>query len=182
MFERTPLEGLLIYQPRIHRDDRGYFLETFNRRHFEEAGLPCGFVQDNASVSRRGTLRGLHLQRAPFAQTKLVGVTRGKIFDVVVDLRPQSPTLGHWYGITLQDDEHKYVYVPHGFAHGFLALSDTVQVSYKVDNFYNKESEAGLRYDDPDIGIEWPTAQNLVLSDKDLALPGLKEFFTRFPK
>jgi dTDP-4-dehydrorhamnose 3,5-epimerase len=176
MFEPTSLEGLLIYSPRVHQDIRGYFLETFNQKHFKERGLPCDFIQDNASYSVKGTIRGIHLQKAPFAQTKLIGVTQGSIFDVAVDLRPDSKTYGKWFGLTLTENDHKYLYIPSGFGHGFMALSDGARVSYKVDNSYNKEAEAGVRFDDPAIGIQWPQIGETLLSDKDRELPLLKDF------
>lgn len=175
MFEKTPIEGLLVYSPKVFHDERGYFFESFNQNHFTAAGLEGRFVQDNCSSSVYGTLRGLHFQRGEHAQAKLVGVLRGSIFDVAVDLRPQSSSYGQWFGMTLTDNNPKYLYIPRGFAHGFLALSPTAEVSYKVDNAYNKASEGGLRYDDPDIAISWPHTDKLVLSDKDRALPGLKE-------
>ncbi len=181
MFQKTPLEGLLIYTPKVHHDSRGYFLESFNQKHFLDLDLPCQFIQDNCSLSTQGVVRGLHLQKHPHAQTKLIGVLQGRIFDVAVDLRPSSQTFGKWFGITLSDTDHKYLYIPKGFAHGFMTLSQTARVSYKVDSPYNKAAEMGLRYDDPTLNIEWPTTgQPLIISDKDKELPLLKDCQSEF--
>lgn len=177
MFQTTPLEGLLIYTPKIFNDNRGYFTETYNQKVFQEAGIPSVWVQDNLSLSRKNVLRGLHFQKNPFAQAKLVSIVKGAAFDVAVDLRPSSKTYGKWFGIELNDKELKYLYIPRGFAHGFLSLSDETCFSYKVDQFYAATSDAGIHYADPEINIQWPVPHDkLTLSAKDLALPTLSQF------
>ncbi len=182
LFEKTPIEGLLVYRPRVFRDDRGYFTESFNETHFQEVGIGQRFVQDNRSFSKKGTLRGLHLQLGDKAQAKLVGVLRGRVFDVAVDLRPGSPTLGKWFGITLDAEEDPtFLYVPRGFAHGFLVLSDSAEFYYKVDNFYANKAESGIRHDDATLSIDWPKLDvPVLLSDKDKELPSFKDFLQEF--
>lgn len=184
LFENTPIDGLFIYHPPLFRDSRGYFMESFNEKHFHNQGLLDRFVQDNRSFSQRGTLRGLHLQRGDAAQAKLVGVLSGCVYDVAVDLRFGSKTYGQWFSITLDSrEEPRFFYIPRGFAHGFLVLSDTAEFYYKVDNFYNKELEAGIVYDDPTLGIQWPQLSGpLLLSEKDQNLPTLKEFEQQYGK
>ena len=161
----TPLEGLLLLEPKVFGDERGFFLETFHTHRFAAAGLPEAFLQDNHSRSVRGTLRGLHFQQ-PHAQGKLVTVIRGEIWDAVVDLRHTSPTFGQWYGVTLNDDNHRQLYVPTGFAHGFCVLSDWADVVYKCTEFYHPECEQTLLWNDPAVGIPWPIREPL-LSVKD---------------
>jgi dTDP-4-dehydrorhamnose 3,5-epimerase len=152
---KTPIEGLCIIEPTVHGDSRGYFVETYNQKDMSEAGLDMVFVQDNQSMSVKGVLRGLHYQKA-FPQGKLVRVIRGTVFDVAVDLRKGSETYGKWYGVTLSDENKKQFYIPEGFAHGFLVLSDVAEFCYKVTDFYHPGDEGGLAWNDPAIGIEWP--------------------------
>ncbi len=171
----TPLEipEVLLLQPRIFKDDRGYFLETFSTRSFPGQNPPVQFVQDNLSFSAKGTLRGLHLQH-PSDQGKLVMAMTGAIWDVAVDVRVGSPTFGKWVGATLDDQERKQLYVPPGFAHGFCVLSETAHVSYKCTELYNQPCELGVRFDDPDIGIKWPV-DDPKLSAKDDRAPFLRD-------
>ena len=152
---KAPIEGLYIIEPSVHGDDRGYFMETYNQRDMEEAGLNMVFVQDNQSMSTKGVLRGLHFQKE-YPQGKLVRVIKGKVFDVAVDLRPGSETYGKWYGEVLSEENKKQFYISEGFAHGFLVLSDTAEFCYKVTDFYHPGDEGGLAWNDPSIGIEWP--------------------------
>ena len=170
--EKTPIEGLYVIEPTVHQDERGYFVETYNQRDFEEAGLYYTFVQDNQSMSVKGVLRGLHFQKE-FPQAKLVRVIRGTVFDVAVDIRKNSPTYGKWYGVELSDDNKKQFLISEGFAHGFVVLSDVAEFCYKVTDFYHPGDEGGIAYNDPDIGIEWPAAGNLIMSQKDQNWPGL---------
>lgn len=177
MVEETFLKGCLVIKPTILNDDRGYFFESFNLKKFkEETDFSVDFVQDNQSKSARGVLRGLHFQTGSYSQAKLVRVVKGKVLDVVVDLRKESSTFGQHFKIVLDDQEHAQLFIPRGFAHGFLVLEDNTIFCYKCDNFYNKESEKGIIYNDPDLNIDWgfPT-QELLLSDKDLKLPRLKD-------
>lgn len=171
-FLPTPLPDVVIFDPRVWEDDRGYFFESYNRRLFAENGIEEVFVQDNEARSTRGVLRGMHYQVGEYAQAKLVRVTQGAVFDVVVDLRPDSSTLGHWYGLELSADNKRQLFVPRGFAHGYLVLSETAVFSYKCDNFYQREAEGGLRYDDPAVGIQWPdVVGGYRLSPKDEQWP-----------
>ncbi len=153
---KCPIEGLYVIEPTLHGDSRGYFMETYSLRDMEEAGLSMTFVQDNQSMSVKGVLRGLHFQKE-HAQGKLVRVIRGEVFDVAVDLRPGSATYGKWYGVRLSEENHKQFYISEGFAHGFLVLSDTAEFCYKCTDFYHPGDEGGLAWNDPAIGIEWPT-------------------------
>lgn len=168
---RTELDGVLILEPRVFADERGFFMESFNQRAFDAAvGQHVTFVQDNHSCSRQGVLRGLHYQRAPHAQGKLVRVTRGRIFDVAVDLRRDSGTLGRWVGVELSATNHRQLWIPTGFAHGFAVLGEEAEVLYKTTAFYDAASEATLRWDDASIAIDWPTGgEPFVLSTKDAA-------------
>ena len=177
--EETFLKGCLIIKPKVFTDDRGYFFESFNLKKFkDETGVSVNFIQDNQSKSSAGVLRGLHFQKAPYSQAKLVRVIQGKVLDVVVDLRKNSPTFGKHFKIVLDAQEHTQLFIPRDFAHGFLVLSDTVIFSYKCDNFYHKDSEQGIIYNDPDLNIDWGLpAEKLLLSDKDLRLPRLKDIF-----
>ncbi len=179
---QTGIVDLVIIEPTVFGDERGYFMETYNRQVFEEAGLNMTFVQDNESCSRKGVLRGLHFQTQN-VQGKLVRVTEGAVWDVAVDLRKESKTFGEWVGITLSAENKKMFYVPEGFAHGFVVLSDMATFTYKCTNFYAPEFDGGIRYDDPDIGIQWPTQEieTLLLSDKDRQLPFLKEVADHLP-
>ena len=170
--EKTPIEGLYVIEPTVHQDERRYFVETYNQRDFEEAGLYYTFVQDNQSMSVKGVLRGLHFQKE-FPQAKLVRVIRGTVFDVAVDIRKNSPTYGKWYGVELSEDNKKQFLISEGFAHGFVVLSDVAEFCYKVTDFYHPGDEGGIAYNDPDIGIEWPAAGNLIMSQKDQNWPGL---------
>lgn len=171
----TPLAipAVILFEPRAFEDERGLFFESFNQREFEAAvGHPVTFVQDNHSISRKGVLRGLHFQRSPFAQGKLVRVVHGAAFDVAVDIRQGSPTYGKWVGETLSAQNRRQLWVPEGFAHGFIALEDGTEFLYKTTNFYDKASEGAVRWDDPTIGIDWPMGAPL-LSEKDAQAPAL---------
>lgn len=169
MFSPTPLPGLLLFEPRVFGDERGYFFESYNEQMFHEAGITCTFVQDNQAMSTKGVLRGMHFQTGDSAQAKLVRVISGEVYDVAVDLRPGSPTKGQWYGTYLSGDDHKQLFVPRGFAHGYLVTSDEAVFAYKCDNFYDPTSEGGMRYDAPEVGIEWPTLDvDFVVAKRDL--------------
>lgn len=166
---RTTLEGVLLIQPTVYRDERGFFMETFQAKRYLEAGIPAPFVQDNVSFSVRGTLRGLHFQiRHP--QAKLVQALSGEIFDVMVDVRPGSPTFGQWEGFTLSDRNGHQLFIPEGFAHGFCVISETAHFLYKCNAYYCPEDEGGILWSDPDIGIQWPIADPII-SPKDLNQP-----------
>lgn len=172
------IEGLILVKPHVLVDNRGYFLESFNAERYRSLGIPVNdFMQDNISSSKRGVLRGLHFQSAPFAQGKLVQVLSGKVLDVAVDIRKGSPTFGKYVAVELSEENHHQLWIPAGFAHGFLSLDDNTIFSYKVTASYSKEHEGGIRYDDPDIGIEWPqVAEGIMVSEKDNTLPFLKEY------
>lgn len=173
----TPIKDLVIIEPRVFKDDRGYFYESFNEKSFKQNGLDYNWVQDNQSFSTYGTLRGLHLQRGDHAQAKLVRVLTGSVLDVGVDLRPNSETYGQHYSVELTAENKKMFLLPRGFAHGFVVLSETATFAYKCDNFYNKDSESGLIYNDTDLKIDWKVpVEKILLSDKDRVLPTLKEF------
>ena len=152
---KCPIEGLYVIEPAVHGDSRGYFMETYSQRDMEENGIHIQFVQDNQSMSVKGVLRGLHFQKN-YPQTKLVRVIKGRVFDVAVDLRKDSPTFGKWYGVELTEENKKQFLIPRGFAHGFLVLSDTAEFCYKCDDFYHANDEGGLAWNDPSIGIRWP--------------------------
>ena len=177
---KTNLEGLLIIEPKIFEDSRGYFFESFNLKTFrEKTGFQGEFVQDNQSKSKYGTLRGLHFQKGSSAQAKLVRVLSGKVLDVVVDLRPDSPTFKKHYSVELSAENKRQFFVPRGFAHGFVVLSETAEFFYKCDNYYDQSSEGGLRYNDPELNIDWIVPDNkLLLSDKDLKNQTLEEFLS----
>ena len=168
------IEGLCVIEPTVHGDSRGYFMETYNLNDMKEEGLDYNFVQDNQSMSTKGVLRGLHFQKK-YPQTKLVRVINGSVFDVSVDLRKGSKTYGKWYGIVLSEENKKQFLIPKGFAHGFLVLSDIAEFQYKCDDFYHPNDEGGIIWNDPDLGIEWPDAGEIRLSDKDKANPLFKE-------
>ena len=173
----TPIKDLVVIEPKVFGDERGYFYEAYNKNTFHELGLDYDFVQDNQSFSRKGVLRGLHFQKE-FPQAKLVRVIEGEVFDVAVDLRKDSPAFGKWYGVTLSGENKKMFMIPRGFAHGFLVLSETAVFSYKCDDFYHPNDEGGIIYNDPDIGIEWPEVDcELVLSEKDKKHETLKHTF-----
>lgn len=172
---KTDIEDVLIIEPKVFGDHRGWFTETYSKVKFEESGIDIDFVQDNHSMSaQKGTLRGLHFQMNPKAQTKLVRCTKGKILDVAVDLRKGSSTYKKWVGVELSEDNKKQLLIPKGFAHGFLTLSDDVEVQYKVDEYYDPECDRSIRFDDPDIGVEWGIKES-ILSEKDLNAPLLKD-------
>lgn len=193
--EKTEINGLCIITPTVHKDSRGYFMESYNERDFQEAGLNLRFVQDNQSMSQKGVLRGLHFQKE-YPQGKLVRVIRGRVYDVAVDLRKNSATFGKHFGIILTEENKKMFYIPEGFAHGFLVLSDMAEFAYKVTDFYHPGDEGGLAWNDPEIGIVWPELSGnyqgnagsagyhmedgspLILSEKDELWLPLKESFT----
>ena len=176
----TPCDigGLYVIEPTVFKDERGYFVETYNQNDMKEAGLDMVFVQDNQSMSTRGVLRGLHFQKQ-FPQGKLVRVVRGKVFDVAVDLRSDSKTYGKWFGVELSAENMKQFYIPEGFAHGFLVLSDEAEFCYKCTDFYHPGDEGGLAWNDPEIGVEWPLEEgvDLIISEKDQKWKGLKDTF-----
>jgi len=161
----TKLPGVLLIEPAVYGDARGFFMETWHQKRYAAAGLPASFVQDNLSFSRKGTLRGLHFQH-PHAQGKLVFVLQGEVYDVAVDIRDGSPTFGQWVGVTLSADHKHQLYIPAGFAHGFCVTSETALFAYKCTGFYNPRAEGGIAWNDPDIGIDWPI-DTPVLSEKD---------------
>ena len=177
----TALAGVLIVQPKVFADARGFFLESFNQRRFDDAvGAPVTFVQDNHSRSAKGVLRGLHLQVAPHAQGKLVRVTSGRIFDVAVDVRPGSATYGQWVGVELDDVGHRQLWIPPGLAHGFLVMSERADVQYKTTDYYTPASEVGIRWNDPALAIAWPALDvPFTLSAKDQVAPGLEAALPR---
>ena len=192
-YDLAGIRGLCMITPTVHGDSRGYFVETYNQRDMEEAGLHIMFVQDNQSMSTKGVLRGLHFQKQ-YPQTKLVRVIKGEVFDVAVDLRKDSATFGQWYGEILSADNHKQFLIPRGFAHGFLVLSDTAEFCYKCDDFYHADDEGGIAWNDPGIGIDWPKLEGLYrnsasaagytidgvplkLSEKDQKWLGMKDVF-----
>lgn len=169
----TPIKDLFVIEPKLWQDSRGYFYESFNQRIFEQAGIDVTFVQDNQSFSKKGTLRGLHAQANPFAQGKLVRVIKGSVVDVAVDIRKNSPTYGQHFAIELSGENHKQLWVPPGFLHGFLTLEDDTIFTYKVSNYYDKASEIGIMWNDPTINIDWAAyldTNEFSLSDKDLVL------------
>lgn len=178
---KTKLNGVLVIEPKIFGDHRGWFTETYNEENFKKAGIDTVFIQDNHSFSAtKGTLRGLHYQKDPKAQTKLVRCTKGSIFDVAIDIRKESPTYGEWYGLELSEENKKQLLVPKGFAHGFMTLTDDVEVQYKVDELYSPENDRGIIWNDPEIGIEWPINIQPVLSAKDEKAPLLKDADNNF--
>ena len=171
--EKSDLEGVLLIQPAVHSDPRGRFFESFQKERYKEIGIEEEFVQDNPSVSLKNTIRGLHYRASP-EQAKLVRVIKGEVFDVVVDIRSQSPTFGQWRGYTLSDSNYRQIYIPVGFAHGFCVLSETAEFLYKVSEYYSAEKEKGIMWNDRDIGIKWPTSKP-ILSEKDKTNPALKD-------
>ena len=175
---RCEIEGLCVVEPSVFGDDRGYFMETYNYNDFKAEGLDMVFVQDNQSMSVKGVLRGLHYQKQ-FPQGKLVRVVSGKVFDVAVDLRTGSETYGKWFGVELSGENKKMFYIPEGFAHGFVVLSDEAVFAYKCTDFYHPGDEGGIIWNDPEIGVEWPIPEDmkLIMSDKDVKWGGLKEAF-----
>jgi dTDP-4-dehydrorhamnose 3,5-epimerase len=179
IFEDTPLNGVKIITPRIFPDDRGFFMETYKQTDFIEAGITDKFVQDNHSSSTHGVIRGMHYQKAPYSQAKLVRVLTGSIYDVVVDVRQGSPSYGKWFGVELSAENRQMIYVPTGFAHGFTVLSDMAEIHYKASAGYCHDAEGGIAWNDPEIGIKWPIT-NPELSAKDLLLPSLAEADNNF--
>ena len=177
-FIKTKIDGLVIIKPSVFEDDRGFFFESYNQKVFADNGINANFVQDNHSRSTKGVLRGLHFQTPPFSQDKLIRCTRGEVFDVAVDIRPGSPTFGQYHSVTLSEDNKIMFFIPQGFAHGFLVLSDIADFQYKCSNLYHKDSEGGLLWNDPKLNIDWPKVDHLILSDKDKLWPTLKEFKT----
>lgn len=175
-FIKTGIEGLCIIEPIVFEDNRGYFMETYNFKDFKEAGLDMIFVQDNQSKSKKGVLRGLHFQYK-HPQGKLVRVTKGQVFDVAVDLRKNSKTYGKWYGVILSEENKRQFYIPEGFAHGFLVLSEEAEFVYKCTDYYHPEDEGGIIWNDPDINIDWPLdkIEEVILSEKDKKWKTLKE-------
>lgn len=175
-FIKTEIDGVIIVEPTVFGDDRGYFMETYNYNDFCEGGIDVTFVQDNQSKSRKGVLRGLHFQKN-FSQSKLVRVISGAVFDVAVDMRKESKTYGKWVGVELSAENKRQFFIPKNFAHGFLVLSDEAEFVYKCDEFYHPEDEGGLAWDDPEVGVEWPITDDMevLLSDKDKKNPKLCE-------
>ena len=176
-FTKTKIPDVVVVEPKVFGDERGYFMETYSEKEFVEAGLKYKFVQDNQSSSTKGVLRGLHFQKT-YPQAKLVRVLSGEVFDVAVDLRENSPTYGQWVGEVLSAENHKQLMIPRGFAHGFVVMSETAEFAYKCDDFYHPEDEGGLLYDS--VGIEWPEVGELTLSEKDLKHPSFKELDFKF--
>ncbi len=171
----TELDGVLIIEPKVFGDNRGWFMETYSRRDFEDAGITAEFVQDNRSFSsKKGIIRGLHFQRNPMCQAKLLTCLKGEILDVAVDLRKDSPTYKKWISVKLTAENKKQIFIPKGFAHGFLTLTDDVEIMYKCDELYSPECDGGIRFDDPEIGVEWGV-ENPILSEKDKNAPFLKD-------
>ena len=177
-FRRLEIPDLILIKPKVFKDDRGFFAETYKKDDFEEAGIKGEFVQDNHSKSSYGVLRGLHFQREPYAQAKIVRCIRGVVYDVAVDLRKSSPTFGEYLGMILSENNHRQLYIPRGYAHGFLALSDIAEVVYKVDNVYYPECEGGLIWDDPDVEISWPI-DDPILAKRDGSWPKLSRLAER---
>ncbi|MBR1878394.1 MAG: dTDP-4-dehydrorhamnose 3,5-epimerase [Paludibacteraceae bacterium] len=178
---KTPIEGLLIIEPRVFFDSRGYFCETYNEARYREAGIDAQFVQDNQSCSSYGVVRGLHFQRPPYTQAKLVSCTQGRVLDVAVDLRKESPTYGKWFSVELSEDNHRQFFIPRGFAHGFSVLSEKAVFAYKCDNLYHPEADGGLLLSDPALNIDWQVpADQRILSEKDTKHPTMAELVSPF--
>jgi len=179
-FMRTKLSGVYYIKPKIFKDNRGFFLESYSRRIFAQHGITADFVQDNHSMSvKKGVLRGLHFQHPPHTQAKLIRVTRGRVYDVVLDLRKNSSTFGQWDSFELSAENFSIVYIPRGCAHGFCTLEENTEFVYKNDNFYEPKAEGGIRWNDPTLAIPWPV-DTPILSEKDAALPFFKEIFSPF--
>lgn len=177
-FKRLSIPDVILIKPKIFPDERGFFMETYKKPDFEKAGIKGDFIQDNYSYSKYGVLRGLHFQRSPYAQAKIVRCVKGVIYDVAVDLRRSSKTFGKYVAVILSEHNKYILYVPRGFAHGFLVLSDVAEVAYKVDNIYAPSYEGGLIWNDPDVGIQWPIDEP-ILSEKDRRWPTLKQLIER---
>ncbi|CAM1368912.1 dTDP-4-dehydrorhamnose 3,5-epimerase [Tenacibaculum soleae] len=181
IFTRTEIQDVVIIEPRVFKDERGYFFESFNQQKFNEQLGTINFVQDNESKSVFGTLRGFHFQKPPFAQAKLVRCIQGKVLDIAVDIRKNSPTYGKHVAVELSDENKKQLFIPRGFAHAFVTLSEEAVFAYKVDNWYAPECDAGIIYNDSDLNIDWKiNPKEIILSSKDELLPTLKEFKTPF--
>ncbi|KMQ50021.1 dTDP-4-dehydrorhamnose 3,5-epimerase [Chitinispirillum alkaliphilum] len=179
-FIKTDFDDVYVIKPKVFNDERGFFLETYSYEKFQHAGITDQFIQDNHSKSvSKGVIRGLHFQAPPYAQSKLIRVTKGAIYDVIVDLRPSSKTLGRWRGFELSEENFLMLYIPAGFAHGFCTTRENCEVQYKVDKLYAPGSEGGIRWDDPDLAIDWPSAAPQ-LSAKDATLPYFKDFTNPF--
>ena len=179
-FIKTAIPDVIIVEPDIYKDHRGFFLESYNQKIYRENGIDANFVQDNHSKSEKGILRGMHNQN-PNPQAKLVRVIKGAVLDVAVDVRIGSPTFGKWVSVELSEDNFRHLFVPQGFLHGFYVLSDTAEFQYKCDNFYSKQDEISVRWDDPQIGIDWPVKEP-ILSEKDKNAPLLKDILDKLPK
>ena len=178
---KTAIEGLLVIKPQVFVDARGYFVETYNEKRYREAGIDAQFVQDNQSCSSYGVVRGLHFQRPPYTQAKLVCCTVGRVLDIAVDLRKNSPTFGQWHSVELSAENHLQFFIPKGFAHGFSVLSETAVFAYKCDNLYHPEADGGILLSDPDLAIDWQVPEELrILSEKDKRHPMLKDFDNPF--
>lgn len=178
---QTPIEGLLVIEPRVFKDARGYFIETYNEQRYHEAGIDAVFVQDNQSCSSYGVVRGLHFQLPPYSQAKLVTCTLGRVLDVAVDLRKDSKTYGRWFATELSEDNHRQFFIPRGFAHGFSVLSEKAVFAYKCDNLYHPEAEGGLLLSDPTLNIDWQVpADKRIISEKDTKHPLFSEFSSPF--
>jgi dTDP-4-dehydrorhamnose 3,5-epimerase len=185
VISNTPIADLLLVEPTIWKDHRGYFYESYSAKAFSDAGVDVNFVQDNQSFSQRGILRGLHAQKAPCAQGKLVRVIQGSVLDIAVDARQGSATYGQYYSVVLSGENHKQLWIPEGFLHGFLTLEDQTIFTYKVTNYYDKASEVGVKWDDEDLNINWNedmAEKDFILSEKDLILPSFKDFDNPFFK
>ena len=181
MIKESPLPGLLIIEPNVFEDSRGYFFESYNHKNLMGAGVEVQFVQDNQSLSQYGVLRGLHYQLAPYAQSKLVRVLQGSVWDVAVDIRKNSPTFGKYFGIELSAENKTQLFITQGFAHGFAVTSPMAVFFYKCDSFYNPEAERGIHFNDPDLAIPWPIAENgAIISAKDKVLPLFKQATMNF--
>ena len=180
-FIKTKIDGVVIMEPRIFKDARGYFFESFRAEEFEEKVCRTTFIQDNESLSSYGVVRGLHFQKPPFSQSKLIRVIKGAIMDVAVDLRKHSPTYGQYVSVELSEENHRQLFIPRGFAHGFSVLSEEVILQYKCDNYYAPQSEGGIAWNDPDLNIDWQVpADKVILSEKDTKHPLLKDYLTDF--
>ena len=178
---KTALEGVVIIEPRIFKDERGYFYESFSQREFDEKVMPIRFVQDNESMSVKNVIRGLHYQKMPYTQSKLVRCIKGKVLDIAVDIRKGSPTYGQHVAVELSEENHRQLFIPRGFAHGFAVLSDTAIFQYKCDNFYTPESEGGINLKDKSLGIDWQIPMDrAILSDKDVELKSFSDFDSPF--
>lgn len=174
-FTKTSLNGVILIEPKIFKDARGFFMETFKASEFALNGIDVKFNQDNQSKSTQGVIRGLHFQRAPFPQAKIVRCLKGKIYDVAVDIRPESENFGKWFGVELSEENKSMLYIPEGFAHGFSVLSEEAEIAYKASNEYSAESDAGILWNDKELNIDWKI-DNPIISEKDMILPSLSDY------